>query len=308
MIVDAVVSAASLTLVVMVGAYLVGVTDRATAHVVAHRPLRVGHLLADPVRRAAALMLQGHSTTERPDAGALAFAPVLLGGAGLAAIAAIPLTDGVAVADIPDGIALYGAALAMVLVAVFLHGWAPNSPFPLLGAYRFAAQALSYPIPFVLTLISTALKAQSLSVGGIVASQAHLWNVLRQPIGLPLFLVTGGALAFWGPFDLPDAADLAGGTTAEISGRALLAWQIARATVLVSVAAMAAAAFLGGGFGPALPAAVWMALKTLVVLVVLVAGGHLVARVRIERFVTVCWTVLIPLALVDVFVSGALAL
>ncbi len=35
---------------------------------------------------------------------------------------------------------------------------------------------------------------------------------------------------------------------------------------------------------------------------------HGLARVRLERFVVVAWTVLIPLALVDVFVSGALAL
>ena len=37
-------------------------------------------------------------------------------------------------------------------------------------------------------------------------------------------------------------------------------------------------------------------------------GKYRLARVRLERFVVVAWTVLIPLALVDVFVSGALAL
>ena len=51
-----------------------------------------------------------------------------------------------------------------------------------------------------------------------------------------------------------------------------------------------------------------MTLKTLVLVAVMVTGGHLVARVRLERFVVVSWTVLIPLALVDVFLSGLLAL
>ena len=46
-------------------------------------------------------------------------------------------------------------------------------------------------------------------------------------------------------------------------------------------------------------------MKTLVLLALLIAAGHLLARVRIERFVVVSWAVLIPLALLDVFISGA---
>jgi NADH:ubiquinone oxidoreductase subunit H len=42
--------------------------------------------------------------------------------------------------------------------------------------------------------------------------------------------------------------------------------------------------------------------------VLLLAADHLLARVRLERFVVIAWTVLIPLALVDVFLSGMLAL
>jgi NADH:ubiquinone oxidoreductase subunit H len=48
--------------------------------------------------------------------------------------------------------------------------------------------------------------------------------------------------------------------------------------------------------------------KTLVLLVMLIASGHLLARVRIERFVLVAWAILIPLALLNVFVSGAFLL
>ena len=77
---------------------------------------------------------------------------------------------------------------------------------------------------------------------------------------------------------------------------------------MVAVAVMGAAAWLGGWFGPWLPGPLWVALKTLALLVVLVAGRHFVARARLERFVVVAWAVLIPLALVDVFVSGVLLL
>lgn len=267
-----------------------------------------GRLLLAPFRRAALLLRQERMRTERPDAEAWALAPALLGALGAAALATVPLAPGLAVADLSDGIVLFGAAMALVMVAVFLHGWSPNSAFPLVGGYRFIALALSYEMPLALVLIGTALPAESLSVGRIVESQAGLWNLVRQPLGLPLYLVPALGLAFWGPLRFPDGEDLAGGTRAEVSGPALLVWEAARRIVLVAAAAMGAAAFLGGWHGPWLPGAAWMALKTGALLALLVWVGHRVGRIRLERFVVVAWAVLIPLALLDVFVAGGLAL
>lgn len=305
---DAASAVGGVALAVVAGVYLVAVVREVTARVIARRPVPPGEVVLAPVARTAAMLLQSRRVTERPDAPGSALAPALLAAAGATSLSAIPLARGVAAADAPDGIALYGAAVAMVLVAVFLHGWSANSPFPLLGAYRFAAAGLSYPIPFILVLIAAALQARSLSLGQIVASQSGLWNVVRQPLGLPVFLVAGWGLAFSGPFSFADATDLAGGTAAEASGPALVVWQAARASLLVSVAATGAAAFLGGWHGPVLPGAVWMIAKTVVLLVLLVVVGELLGRVRLEEFVTFAWVVLIPLALVDVFASGAIAL
>lgn len=294
--------------VLLAGAYAVAVLDGAAARVVARAPLRIGAVAAAPIRAAALLLLTRPSATERPDAQAWALAPALLAAMAAAAVATVPLARGVAVADVADGIVLFGAAMAVVMVGVYLHGWSANSPFPLVGGYRFIALALSYEMPLALVLIAAALPAESLSVGAIVESQHDLWNVVRQPLGLPLYLVAGMGLAFWGPLNGADGADLAGGTAVEVSGPARLAWEAARRFVLVAVAVMGAAVFLGGWQGPVLPGAVWMALKTLALLGVVVWIGHRCARVRLERFVVVAWAVLIPLALVDVFVSGALAL
>lgn len=291
-----------------VGIYLTAVIDRLVGRAVARVPLRPGAALAAPARAAALLLTQQRVRTERPDAGLWALAPAMLGALAAAALAAIPLGPTLALPDITSGIVYFGAAMAMVMVAVYLHGWSANAVFPLVGAYRFVAEALSYEMPLALVLIAAALPAESLGVGDIVASQARVWNVVRQPLGLPLYLVAGLGLAFWGPLNWPDAPDLAGGTTAEASGAQLLLWRAARAAVLVAVAAMGAAAFLGGWQGPVLPGWLWMALKTLALVAVLVTAGHLCARVRLERFVVVAWAVLIPLALVDVFASGLLAL
>lgn len=311
---QAAVAVASIAAALGVGVWLTAALEEALGGVVAGSGVKPGRAAAAPLHEAAFLLRQRGSRTERPDAELWAFAPALLGALAAGGLAAVPLAPAVDVADVPDGIVLFGAAMALVMVAVFLHGWSANSTFPLVGGYRFIAVALSYEMPLALVLIGAALPAESLSVGEIVASQSSLWNVLRQPLGLPLFLVAGLGLAFWGPLALPDATDLAGGTASEVSGAQRLAWGLARRAVLVAVAAMAAAAFLGGWLGPDLPGpewvggAVWMPLKTFAILVVLIALGHLVPRVRIESFVVVAWAVLIPLALVDVFVSGAITL
>lgn len=295
-------------LTLAVGVYVAAVLDGLVAAVVADVPVRWPRLLAGPARRAALLLLQQRGRTERYDAQAWALAPALLAALAATAAAVVPLGPRMRLADSPNGFVLFAAAVVLVMVAVFLHGWAPNSPFPLIGAYRFAAEALSFQIPFLLAMLATALPAESLAIGDIVGSQHGLWNVVRQPLGLPLYLVVGVGVSFWGPLNLPDAADLAGGTSAEASGVARLLWQVARLAMLVALAAMGAAVFLGGWWGPGLPGPAWMLVKSLLLLVVLVASRHLLVRVRVERFVVVAWAVLVPLALLNVFVSGVLVL
>jgi NADH-quinone oxidoreductase subunit H len=294
--------------VLVVGAYAFALLDRASAGRAAGRGIAWTGVVLQPARTAALLLVTRPTTTERPDPRAWALAPALLGAMAAGAVATVPLDRGIAVADVADGIVLFGAAMALVMVGVYLHGWSANSPLPLVGGYRFIALALSYEMPLALVLIAAALPAQSLSVGAIVESQHDLWNVVRQPLGLPLYLVAGMGLAFWGPLNTADAPDLAGGTAVEVSGPARLGWELARRFVVVAVAVMGAAVFLGGWQGPVLPGPAWMALKTLALLAAVAWLGHRVARVRLERFVVVAWSVLIPLALVDVFVSGAIAL
>lgn len=286
------------------GTWVAAVLDGAVGRLVAHRPVHLGELTVLPFRRAALLLLQSRTTTERPDPPGWALGAGLLGSLAATALVVVPLSRRAAVADVSSGIVLFGAAMAMVMVAVFLHGWSPNSVMPLIGGYRFAAQALSYEMPLAIVLIGAALPARSLAIGAIVESQQHVWNVVGQPLGLPLFLIAGLGLAFWGPLNTADGPDLAGGTRAEASGSALLVWELSRAAVLVAVSAMATAAFLGGWWGPVLPGPVWVVVKTLAVLAVLVTAGHLLARARLEWFVVVAWAVLIPLALVDVFAAG----
>lgn len=294
--------------VLLAGVYLVAALDRTIGSVIAGTAPRWADVVAGPARSAALLLLQQRRTTERTDAVGWLLAPALFVGLAAVAVALVPLGPDLVVADPATGFVVFSAAIAFVMIAVFLHGWSPNSAFPLHGAYRYAALALSFQIPFLLAMLATALPAESLSIVDIVAAQEPMWNAVRQPLGLPIYLIVGMGAALWGPLNLSDAADVAGGTSAEDSGVARLLWQAARAAMLVAVAAMGAAGFLGGWWGPWLPGPAWVLIKTLALLVLLVAAAHLLARVRIERFVVVAWAVLIPLALANIFVSGALLL
>lgn len=302
------VAVATVALTLVLGVYLVAVGDRLVAAALAGDRLGGVAILAGPARSAVLLMLRSRTTTERPDVAGWALAPALLTALAAFSLALVPLGPGLVVADPDTGFVAFSAAIAFVMIAVFLHGWSPNSVLSLVGAYRYGAQALSFQIPFLLAMLATALPAESLSIVRIVEAQESMWNVVRQPLGLPLYLIAGLSASFWGPLDLPDASDLAGGTSAEDAGIARLLWAVARSAMLVAVAAMGTAGFLGGWFGPILPGPVWFVLKTLALLAVILLAGHLFARIRIERFVIVSWVVLIPLALLNIFVSGALLL
>lgn len=293
---------------VIMGAYLVAVIDHVVRSVVAGRAVRIGPAFRAPLSDTAVLLTQTRAATERPDPQLWALAPALLAALAAVGLAMIPIGPEAAVADPDAGFVVYSAAIAYVMVSVYLHGWGANSTMPLLGGYRFIAQALSYQIPFLLVLLAPALPAESLSIGAIVEAQASVWNVVRQPLGLPIFLLVGAAVTFSLPFDLPDGGDIGGGTSSEVSGTHLLAWRAARAALMVAVAAMGASAFLGGWRGPWLPGWLWVAVKTLALLTILVASSHTFARVRIERFVVVSWVVLLPLSLVNIFFAGWLLL
>ena len=289
--------------VMAAGAGVVVVLDAATRAVVAGSGVSA-RVVAEPLRRAALLWIQRPSATERPDRAAWALAAAVYAGVAAAGVALVPWSASFSIAAVPGGIVLWGTVEALVVVAIFLHGWSANSHQPLLAAYRFLAVGLSYLLLSMFVLIAAALPARSLALGDIVASQSGLWNVLRQPLGLPLFLVVALGSASWGPMNLADGADVGGGTVADVSGRPLLVWGFARAAVLSAFAAMAATVFLGGWHGPLLPGPAWVAVKTVAVLAVLVGAGHCLARVRAERFVTLAWTVLLPLAALDLAIAG----
>jgi NADH-quinone oxidoreductase subunit H len=264
--------------------------------------------LLAPLGGAARLMSQQSTGTEHPDRVNWLLAPIGYLVVAAAGLSVVPFAPGVSVANLDAGIVVWGACEALTIVLVFLHGWSANSMLPLLGGYRFVAIALPAMLLSMFVLIGTALPAQSLSVEAVVEAQGSLWNVVRQPLGLPLFLLLGLTIGLRGPFDYADSADLATGTSADVSGRARLGWRIARLAMTTAFAAMAASAFLGGYLGPWLPGPLWLILKTALVLILLVVLGRNLARMPAPRMMTLLWTVLLPLSFLDLAAAGVVAL
>lgn len=261
-----------------------------------------------PLRSAAAMLMADTIRTEAPDDMNRRLAPVLYLTLAAVGISVVPFAPGLALIDSPVGIVIWGSCEALTIIAVFLHGWSPNAPFPLIGAYRYAAIALPVMLPSMFVLIAAALPAQSLSVTAIVESQRGMWNVIRQPLGLPLFILVGLTLTLRGPMDFADAADIAGGTSAEDSGAGRAMWQVARLAMLVAFSAMAAAVFLGGPLGPWLPGPVWLWLKTGLVMALTVVAGQRIARTTPSRMLGLLWTVALPLSFLHLGIAGVLAL
>jgi NADH-quinone oxidoreductase subunit H len=147
-----------------------------------------------------------------------------------------------------------------------------------------------------------------LRVNDAVAAQQGLWFVVWMPVAFVVYLVSALAMAFWGPMGQPLGRDIAGGVPGELAGADRLVFLAGRYVLLVVAAAAAVPLFLGGGAGPWLPAGVWVAVKTVVVLGGLVVAGHRVPAVRMDRFVEFAWVVLIPLTLVQMLVVGIVVL
>lgn len=295
--------------VLLVGSYTVAVAEVAIGARVAGDATTPGRVLVTPLARAALAWHRPGIVTERPDMIGWILAPAVYAGLAAFALAVLPLGARWAVADVRTGIVVLGSAEVLAMVAVYLHGWSPNSPFALVGAYRFMASGLSFLLLSMFVLIAAALPAESMSFGRIlVAQEDGLWNLVRQPLGLPLFLVVALGVSFYGPLNFSDGADIHGGTAVESSGPGHLAWAWARRAMLTTYAVATAVVFMAGPTGPWLPGPVWLAVKTLAVVVVLVWLRHRVGRVPMDRFVLVAWTILLPLSFVHLAVAGVVTL
>jgi len=234
--------------------------------------------------------------------------PTLLLAAVLAAVI-LPVTANSTILNLATGGLFINAALAYVMVAVVMAGWAPNGNYAMIGGWRFLGQLVAYAMPIVMTITATVMRSQSLGLSDIVTSQHNLWNVAAQPLGFALFYLSAMALAFLPPFDLPQSAgELMGGALGEYSGWRLAIIRLGRLLVITVLGLSITIFYLGGWQGPLLPAWAWSVLKTLAVVASMLWIGRWVPRIQFDKLLAGAWKVGIPLALANIFITGILLL
>lgn len=234
-----------------------------------------------------------------------------IGGSGLivaAFLAALAVPVGTLMPlDVPVGVVWFNAMDVTLWALWWLLGWGGDSVHPLIGGYRFLAQALAYEIPLMFALTAPAIGAQSLRLTDVVTAQQPIWFAVTMPVAFVVYCASVAAFSAWGPFSLPAGTDIAGGVLGELSGVDRLLVLAGRWCLLVAGAAFAVPMFLGGGAGPLLPPALWVLVKTCALLAVFLLLGRAMPAVRPQRLAEIGWVVVLPLVLLQLLVTSVLA-
>lgn len=227
----------------------------------------------------------------------------------LLSFAVVPFGPGLAVSDLNIGLLFFLSMSSLAAYSVVLGGWASNSKYPFLGGMRATAQLLSYEVFMGLSLMGVVILAGTFNLREIVEAQRDGWFIVPQIPGFLIFLIAGLAETHRAPFDIPEAeTELVAGFHAEYSGMKFGMFFVGEYAGVILISAMIVVLFFGGWHGPWLPPVVWFLLKTLLFMTLFFLIRATFPRLRFDQFLSLGWKVLLPLALVNVLATGAVAL
>jgi NADH-quinone oxidoreductase subunit H len=226
------------------------------------------------------------------------------------------------VADINIGILYIFGVVSLGVYGIMIGGWASNNKYSLLASVRAASQIISYELAMGLSLIALLMLTGSLSLKDIVEQQRHgVWNVVYQPLGFLIFMVCAFAECNRTPFDLPEAEnELNGGYHLEYSSMKLGFYLFAEYINMFISSALMASLYFGGysfpgmdsmGLSPNLVTILgFLALfiKIIMFLFFFMWVRWTIPRFRYDQLMRLGWNVMIPLALVNMLITGAIVL
>ncbi len=235
-------------------------------------------------------------------------APMLAVIPALVSFSVIPIGPNFTVTDINVGLLLFLAMSSLGVYAITLAGWSSNNKYALLGGLRSSAQMISYELAMGLSTIGVLLIAGSLSLVDIVRGQQRMWYVVYQPLAFVIFMITALAETNRAPFDLPEAeAELVAGFHTEYSSMKWGLFFLGEYANVLTICSIAVTLFLGGWNGPWLPDSLkflWYFLKLGVLVFVFMWVRWTFPRLRYDQLMQLGWKVLLPLALLNIAVTG----
>jgi len=221
------------------------------------------------------------------------------------------------VADINVGVLYVFGVVSLGVYGVMIGGWASNNKFSLLAAVRSASQNISYEIAMGLSIIALLMMTGTLSLREISEQQSGMnWNIFYQPLGFLIFMICSFAETNRTPFDLPECeTELVGGHHTEYSSMKLGFYLFAEyINMFVSSAIMASLYFGGYNYpfmhlisNPNIAALLGVAVfftKILLFIFFFIWVRWTVPRFRYDQLMKLGWKVLIPLAIVNIALTG----
>jgi NADH-quinone oxidoreductase subunit H len=226
------------------------------------------------------------------------------------------------IANVDVGILYVFGVLSLGVYGIMVGSWASNNKFSLMGGLRAASQIISYELAMGISLIALIMITGNLNLKEIVVQQqATNWNIVYQPLGFLIFLICAFAECNRTPFDLPEAEnELIGGYHTEYSSMKLGFYLFAEYINMFISSVIMATLFFGGydcpfvneaNFSPNIAALIGIAalmFKVAIFLFVFMWVRWTIPRFRYDQLMNLGWKVLIPLALINMLVTGGVLL
>jgi len=273
-------------------------------------PNRVGpfgllQVLADAIK----LFFKEDWVPPYADKAVFVLAPAVIMLTVLMSFTVIPFSSSLGVVDLNIGLLFFLGMSSMGVYSVVLGGWASNNKYSLLGGLRASAQMLSYEVFMGLSVSGVVMLAGSFNLRAIVEAQKAVWYCVPQALGLFVFMVAGVAETRRVPFDLPEAdSELIAGFHSEYSSMKFGMFFIGEYLGITLVSAIVATLFFGGWLGPFLPPPLWLAIKTFVIVCFFILLRATLPRLRYDQLMSYGWKVMLPVALLNLLVTGAIRL
>jgi NADH-quinone oxidoreductase subunit H len=307
-------------------AYLTWFERRSLARIqVRIGPNRAGPFgLLQPIADAVKLIFKEDLTPAKADKIIFILAPVITVVPALVITAVIPWgtsiqlfgrTINLYLLDINVGV-LYIMAIASISVyGISLAGWSSNNKYAMMGGLRAAAQMISYELALGLAFVPPIMLASSMGLIAHVQTQQSIGLLkwwLFQPLGPLIFLIASIAEVNRAPFDMPEAEqELTAGYITEYSGMKFALFFMAEYIKMIAVSMIAATLFFGGYLGPfvdrfPLLGPVYLGIKVVLLLFVMVWVRATLPRIRYDRLMAFGWKVLLPLSLLNIFITAVM--
>lgn len=221
-------------------------------------------------------------------------------------------------ADLNIGILYVFGVVSLGVYGVMIGGWASNNKFSLLGAIRASSQMVSYELAMGLSIIPVIMMTGSLGLTEIVEGQRYgNWNVLYQPVAFLIFITCSLAETNRTPFDLAESeSELIGGFHTEYSSMKLALYLFGEYVNIFISSAIISILFFGGYTFPGIDS-LDVSANTASILGICFFFAKIfffifffiwirwtIPRFRYDQLMKLGWQIFIPLAIVNILVTG----